>query len=94
MEAEWSVGQNKSEKASYTSEVRVFAPDRSGLTVDVLKVLIDENVPVNNVNARSLKNGDAVVDISMKIAGREQLEIVCKKIMQVNGVYQIERVNL
>lgn len=93
LEAEWSVGQNVGERTSYISEIRVFAPDRSGLTVDVLKILIDEGIPVNNVNARSLKNGDAVVDISMKITGREQLEIVCKKIMQVSGVYQIERVN-
>ncbi len=93
LEAEWSVDQNTGERASYVSEIRVFAPDRSGLTVDILKILIDEGIPVNNVNARSLKNSDAVVDIAMKITGREQLEIVCKKIMQVSGVYQIERVN-
>lgn len=93
LEAEWSVGQNKGERASYVSEIRVFAPDRNGLTVDVLKILIDDGIPVNNVNARSLKNGDAVVDISMKITGREQLEFVCNKIMQVSGVYQIERVS-
>ncbi len=93
MEAEWSVGQNTGERASYSSEVRVFASDRTGLTVDILKILIDENIAVNNVNARSIKNGDAVVDISMKISGREQLEIVYKKIMQVSGVYKIERVN-
>lgn len=93
LEAEWSVGQNMGEKASYISEIRVFAYDRNGLTVDILKILITENIAVNNVNARSLKNGDAVVDVSMKITGREQLEIVCKKIMQVSGVHNIERVN-
>lgn len=93
LEAEWSVEQNSSEKASYISEIRLYASDRTGLTVDVLKILIDENIAVNNVNARSIKNGDAVVDISMKISGREQLEIVCKKMMQVKGVYKIERVN-
>lgn len=93
IEVEWAVGQNTGGRIDYASEIRVFAPDRIGLTVDVLKILIDEAVPVNNVNARSIKNGDAVIDVSMRITGRDQLEIICKKIMQVSGVYQIERVS-
>ncbi len=93
LEASWSVSPDSAGRSRYISEIRVFAGDRNGLTVDVLKILIDENIAVDNVNARSIKNGDAVVDIVMKITGREQLEIVCKKIMQVSGVYNIERVN-
>ncbi|MGN1318631.1 MAG: RelA/SpoT family protein [Lachnospirales bacterium] len=93
LEAEWSVDSDNGERTSYTSEIRVFAGDRTGLTVDILKILINENIAVNNVNARSIKNGDAVIEISMKITGREQLEIICKKVMQVLGVYNIERVN-
>lgn len=93
MEAEWSVDPNTGNRPSYISEIRVFSNDRNGLTVDILKILVNENIPVDNVNARTLKNGDAVVDVSMKITGRDQLEIVCSKIMQVNGVYEIERGN-
>ena len=45
-----------------------------------------------NVNARALKNDSAVIDLSMKIKGKEQLEFICKKILQISGVDRIERV--
>ena len=58
----------------------------------ILKVLMDEGVPVQNVSARATKHDDAVVDLAMMITGREQLETVCKKILAVKGVENIERV--
>lgn len=91
LEAEWINGDNKS-TGTYEAEIRVFAPNRNGLTMDILKVLMDEGVPVQNVSARATKHNDAVVDLAMMITGREQLEIVCKKILAVKGVENIERV--
>jgi GTP pyrophosphokinase len=91
LEAEWNNGVDKA-TGKYGAEIRVFAPDRNGLTMDILKVLMDEGVPVQNVSARVGKNGVAVVDLAMMITGREQLEIVCKKILAVRGVENIERV--
>jgi GTP pyrophosphokinase len=91
LEAEWNSGVDKT-SGKYGAEIRVFAPDRNGLTMDILKVLMDEGVPVKNVSARVGKNGVAVVDLAMMITGREQLEIICKKILAVKGVENIERV--
>ena len=92
LEAEWSVPLDNKGEANYSAEIRVFAPNRDGLTVDILKVLVDDGVPVLNVNARALKNDSAVIDLSMKIKGKEQLEFICKKILQISGVDRIERV--
>lgn len=92
LEAEWNTGSEERTTGSYGAEIRVFALDRNGLTMDILKVLMDEGVPVQNVSARAGKHNDAVVDLSMMITGREQLEIVCKKILSVGGVENIERV--
>ena len=91
LEAEWITGDNKN-TGTYEAEIRVFAPNRNGLTMDILKVLMDEGVPVQNVSARATKHDDAVVDLAMMITGREQLETVCKKILAVKGVENIERV--
>jgi GTP pyrophosphokinase len=91
LEAEW-LGDVKSDGAEYVADIRVFAIDRDGLTVDVLKVLVDEGVPMVNVNGRIGKKHMAVVDVSMKIKRRSQLEIVCNKIMNISGVDRIERV--
>ncbi len=92
LEAEWNSTTSDKSTGTYGAEIRVFAPDRNGLTMDILKVLMDEGVPVQNVSARAGKHNDAVVDLSMLITGREQLEIVCKKISAVKGVESIERV--
>ena len=92
LEAEWNNAPGEKAAGTYGAEIRVFAPDRNGLTMDILKILMDEGVPVQNVSARAGKNNEAVVDLSMMITGREQLEILCKKIMAVKGVENIERV--
>lgn len=92
LEAEWTVDRESS-GGRFKADIRVFADDRDGLTLDILKIVIDEGLSVLNVNGRSLKNGTAVVDLSLKISGVSQLEILCKKMMNVGGVDKIERVN-
>ncbi len=91
LEAEWTV--DKTTSGSYSVDIRIFAIDRDSLTFDILKIVIDENLSVNNINARPIKNGKAVVDLSLKISNVEQLEIFCNKVMNVGGVESIERVN-
>lgn len=92
LEAEWTIDRADS-GGRFKADIRIFAEDRDGLTLDILKVVIDEGLSVRNVNGRSLKNGTAVVDLSLKISGVEQLEILCKKIMNISGIDNIERVN-
>ncbi len=92
LEAEWTIDRADS-GGRFKADIRIFAEDRDGLTLDILKVVIDEGLSVLNVNGRSLKNGTAVVDLSLKISGVEQLEILCKKIMNISGIDNIERVN-
>lgn len=92
LEAEWTIDRADS-GGRFKADIRIFAEDRDGLTLDILKVVIDEGLSVLNVNGRSLKNGTAVVDLSLKISGVDQLEILCKKIMNISGIDNIERVN-
>lgn len=92
LEAEWTIDRADS-SGRFKADIRIFAEDRDGLTLDILKVVIDEGLSVLNVNGRSLKNGTAVVDLSLKISGVDQLEILCKKIMNISGIDKIERVN-
>lgn len=92
LEAEWTIDK-AAPGGRFKADIRIFADDRNGLTLDILKVVIDEGLSVINVNGRSLKNGTAVVDLSLKISGTDQLEILCKKIMNISGIDNIERVN-
>ncbi len=92
LEAEWTIDRADG-GGRFNADIRIFADDRDGLTLDILKVVVEEGLSVLNVNGRSLKNGTAVVDLSLKISGIDQLEILCKKLMNVSGVDKIERVN-
>ncbi len=92
LEAEWTIDR-ADVGGRFKADIRIFADDRDGLTLDTLKVVIDEGISVLNVNGRSLKNGTAVIDLSLKISGVDQLEILCKKIMNISGIDKIERVN-
>lgn len=92
LDAEWNTGTGERATGSFSAEIRVYSTNRTGLTMDILKVLMDEAVPVQNLSARTVKQNNAVVDISMTITGREQLDIICTKINSVAGVERIERV--
>ena len=75
------------------ADIRIFATDREGLlTMDVLKIMMDEGISVLNVNGRKTKSQKAIVDISIKIRSRNQLDFIASKIMKVPGVEKTERV--
>ncbi len=92
LEAEWTIDRAYG-GGYFKADIRILADDRDGLTLDILKVIIDEGLSVVNVNGRSLKNGSAVIDLSLKISGIESLEILAKKIKNISGIESIERVN-
>ena len=60
--------------------------------LDVSRVLNDEGMRVKALSARSLKDGTAVLDISVDITGKEQLEKLCTKFNNIPGVDEIQRV--
>ena len=92
LEVEWTIDKDNV-SGRFKADIRIIADDRDGLTLDVLKIVVDNGLAVININARSLKNGTAVVDLSLKISGTEQLEELCKKLMNVGKKKKIERVN-
>ena len=92
IEAEWDTSSEASGNVSYTAELKLICDDRIGLVLDVSKVLSDEGMRVKALSARSLKDGTAVLDISVDITGKEQLEKLCTKFNNIPGVDEIQRV--
>lgn len=89
IDAKWHMDEK--EKVSFTAEIRVTGKDRLGYLVDITSTLSDEAIPVKSVNARTAK-GEAVIDLIIMINNKQQLENICKKIMNLEGTYDIERV--
>ena len=59
--------------------------------MDILKVVADEGIPVKSASARASKS-NAIADLVVMITGRPQLDMMCKKIMNIEGIDDIERV--
>ena len=92
LETEWDVGEKEQDVVSYSAEIRIISQDRVGLFMDISRVLTEENLPVKSFNGRTTKDMKAIFNVMFEINRKEQLEKVCKKIANIKGVEDIERV--
>lgn len=76
---------------SYRSTLDIIAHNRNSLFADISLVLANFRVPVHEIVARELKNGNANIVVSIGIAGIEQLKNIIQKISKVEGVITVER---
>ncbi|MBE6008075.1 MAG: bifunctional (p)ppGpp synthetase/guanosine-3',5'-bis(diphosphate) 3'-pyrophosphohydrolase [Lachnospiraceae bacterium] len=93
LEAEWDDLKNTANLSSFTTEIRITASDRSGLIMDISRVMSEEGLTVKSFNGRSNKDGSAVFNIIIDITNKNQLEKVCSHFMNIKGVDEIERVS-
>lgn len=90
IDANWDISE-KDKKQEFFAEIRIIGEDRLGILVDVSRVLTEEKIAVKNINGRTSKN-DFIVDATISISGKAQLELIYKKLRKIKGVYSIERV--
>lgn len=87
IDVEWF---NKHE-SEYNVDIEVFANDRSGLLVDILKELGNTKAKLMGVNTKTTKEKIAIMDLSIEIDSLEELNKVLKAIRKVNSVYEVHR---
>ena len=83
----------QSAPTSYRSTLDIVADSRTGLLADVSVVLANFRVPIHEINARELKNGNANIVVTIAIAGVEQLNNIIQRIHKIEGVISVERAN-
>lgn len=87
--AEWQEELHAQEK--YLAEIKIFANNRVGLMVDISRVFTEEQIDINSISSRTSKQGVATVVISFETNGRDELTHIVSKILNVNGVMDVER---
>lgn len=87
VEVEWS----KTKKETYKATLDIVSNDRNGLLADVSSVLAGIRIPIHEISARELKNGNANMVITIGIAGTEQLSRVITKLKKIKGVISVDR---
>ncbi len=91
IEAEWSPEATSQTDKLYTTEIKIFANNRSGLLIDVSRVFTEANLDITSVSARTNKQGIATLDIMFEIKGKNQLATLTSKLRSLDGVIDIER---
>lgn len=75
----------------FKSTLHIECHDRKGLLADVTVLLSNMHVPINMLNSRQTKNGEAIISVTIVVTGKEHLEQICKKLANVKGVISISR---
>lgn len=90
IEAEW-VSEGVSAETEFTTEINVYAMDRSALIFDITKVFMEEDIPIKRIEGRVNKQGKSTVNVQFGIKSKEDLAGLTSKIRNIEGIIDIER---
>ena len=69
------------------------AGDRVGLILEISRMLADDDISVKGFNVRTTKDMLAIINITMEIRTKEQLERVVKHLKSLKDIMEVERVS-
>lgn len=69
----------------------ITAIDRNALLVDIATVTAELKIPIKGLNARTVKNNVAIIEISIEIKDAEHLENAIRRLKQIDGVQSVIR---
>ena len=81
----------KEAKASYVTDLEIYANDRNGLVSDVTIALNDVKANIISINARTTDNRVAIINIGIEVEDTDKLNKVLKAIRKVDSVYEVHR---
>lgn len=92
IDAEWQADAAENPAATYSSEIRIFAADRTGMLFDISKVFTEANINVTAVNSKSNNKSErATFTVAFDIKTVDQLNHVIAKLRMVPGVLDVAR---
>ncbi len=76
---------------SFPVKVLVYASDRPGMLSELTSVLFNENSNIRSLEARSTGKEGAVVDMTVEVRDKKQLERIVAAMRRISGIRDIER---
>ncbi len=78
---------------SFVSTLRILGVDRDGFLADVTTLLYNMHVSLHAVNARSAKDGNSVIVVTISTENIEHLKSIINQLCKINGVFNVDRIN-
>ncbi len=85
--AQWAVN----ESTAFRATVDIIAEDRTALIADITTTIATNRLPIHEINAHYLKNGNANIIVTIEVSGIEQLKNIILRLQKVPGVISAER---
>lgn len=80
------------ERSEYNAELQVEATDKPGLFMDITRLLLEMNIKLKAINARTSKDTTAIINLTVEISDRQQLDKVMKQLRKLPEVREVFRV--
>ncbi|MBR4306097.1 MAG: bifunctional (p)ppGpp synthetase/guanosine-3',5'-bis(diphosphate) 3'-pyrophosphohydrolase [Ruminiclostridium sp.] len=87
IKAQWAGGAS----SFFRATIDIIAEDRTALIADVTTLISANRLPIYEINAHKLKNGNANITVTVEVSGVEQLKNIILRIQKVAGVISAER---
>jgi len=88
VEVSWGASEGK----GYITEIEIKADDRYGLLSDIMEVITVTKTQLYSINAKTLKNNVALINIKLRVSDTEHLKELQKKITKLAGVIEVYRI--
>ena len=79
------------EKGSYFTEIQIFANDRKGLLAEVAGAISDLKILITGINSKTTKDNVVIINLSIEINSKSELDYVAKKLSNIGGVFEVKR---
>lgn len=80
-----------SQKGSYITQIQVCANDRKGLLAEIASTISDLRILITGINSRLLKDNVVVVNLTIEINSKSELDILTKKLSNIKDVFEVKR---
>ena len=88
VEVKWE----NSNSTNYSASIEIRAFDKPNVIGDVANRVNDSRLSISYLNAKTTKNGDAIIDITVEITDGEELERLMEKLKRINNVLEVYRI--
>ncbi|MBR1969363.1 MAG: bifunctional (p)ppGpp synthetase/guanosine-3',5'-bis(diphosphate) 3'-pyrophosphohydrolase [Clostridia bacterium] len=78
-------------ESSFNAELSLSCTNRPGILADVIGVIAEEKLNLVAANARPIKDRTALIDITIEVKSKTQIEDTIKKLHRVPGIYDVKR---
>lgn len=82
----------KSTNEEFIARFNIFVSNRKGIVADITTFLSLNKINIDSLQAKSLKDGDGLIELAVELTDTDTLDYLIKKISQIKGVYNIQRI--